>query len=150
MANEQLKPFTADDPRINRNGRPRDYEELRKLVRKVGYEEVVVNEDGSTMTMIESIVRDWMTSKSFRKQLAAIQYGFGKVPEKLEVERNASKIVIRSTEVDEDPEYIEDDSEAEFTLNSALPGGFETPHRSASLGEGSPPLLESSDIDPED
>jgi len=80
MANEQLKPFTADDPRINRNGRPRDYEELRKLVRKVGYEEVVVNEDGTTMTMIESIVRDWMTSKSFRKQLAAIQYGFGKVP----------------------------------------------------------------------
>ena len=133
MANEQLKPFTADDPRINRNGRPRDYEALRKLVRAVGYEEVDVHEDGTPMTLIESIVRDWMTSKSFRKQLAAIQYGFGKVPEKLEVERNASKIVIRWTEMDEDPEYIEDEGDvpllepAGFSINPALGGELEAP-----------------------
>lgn len=118
MANEQLKPFTQDDPRINRNGRPRDYEALRKLVRAVGYEDVDVHEDGTPMTLIESIVRDWMTSKSFRKQLAAIQYGFGKVPEKLEVERNASKIVIRWTEVYEDPEYIEDEGDDSLMLES--------------------------------
>ena len=124
MANEQLKPFTQDDPRINRNGRPRDYEELRKMVREVGFEQVGVKEDGTPMTLIESIVRDWMHSKSFNKQLAALQYGYGKVPEKLEVERNASKIVIRWTEADEDPEYIEDDSD--------------------------PLLLESEVVDPED
>jgi len=40
--------------------------------------------DGEVMTRIEVILRDWAGSKDAQKQIALVQYGYGKPPDKIE------------------------------------------------------------------
>ena len=47
MANEQnLIPFIKGDPRINRDGRPKNFDALRELAREIGYEPANVSLEG--------------------------------------------------------------------------------------------------------
>ena len=74
------KPFSKGDARINRNGRPKNFDMFRHLAQQMG-NEVISSADGSiSMTRVQMILRDWMTSKDPRKQLAFIEYAFGRVP----------------------------------------------------------------------
>ena len=103
MANEQnLIPFTKGDSRINRNGRPKNLDAMRELAREMGYEPMDIRSDPNALTYIEAILRDWMKSKNFHKQLAFIQYAFGKVPDKLEVNREGNRVIIEWGDEEED------------------------------------------------
>lgn len=91
MANNQnLIPFGKGDPRINRGGRPKKADIMRELAKKVCYEPVDLSTDPDARNHVQAILREWMTSGDFRKQLAVMQYAFGKVPsnEKPKKERN--------------------------------------------------------------
>jgi hypothetical protein len=77
-----LKPFTKGDRRINRKGRPKSFDEFRRLAQQIAHEKV--DKDGELMTRVEAILRNWTTSKQPVLQLAFIAYCYGKPPEKLE------------------------------------------------------------------
>lgn len=105
MANEKnLIPFSKDDPRINRNGRPKNFDALRELAKDIGYEPVDIRQDPVARNWIEAILRDWMTSKSFQKQQAFMQCAFGKVPDKIEITQERNKIIVTWMGEEEEPQ----------------------------------------------
>lgn len=104
-----LIPFTKGDKRINRNGRPKNFDALRELAKELGYEPLDIRSDPDAMNHLEDILRDWMTSRNFQKQLAFIQYAFGKVPDKLEVNREGNRIIVEWSEGTDSDTSDEDD-----------------------------------------
>ena len=77
--------FAKGDPRINRKGRPKTFDELRELAQQIAHEtvkaggnEVVI--DGHRVTVTEMILRQWATSKDARLQQAFMEWAYGKVP----------------------------------------------------------------------
>ena len=57
------------------------------------------------MTRLEVILRDWAGSKDAQKQIALVQYGFGKPPDKIEATGLENKPVLRlhfAHELDDD------------------------------------------------
>lgn len=91
MANERnLKPFTKNDKRINRDGRPKDAVSLAALVRRIGHEvattkdgKPVLGPDGKPMTVVETILRQRAQDKKYQGEF--IDRGWGKVPQAVEV-----------------------------------------------------------------
>jgi len=91
-------PFTKGDPRINRKGRPKTFDKLRELAIQIAQEQatskgepIIVN--GNFVTNAEMILRQWM--KDPKNQEKFIQYAFGKVPDKVDVEnKGAIKITV--------------------------------------------------------
>ncbi len=87
MANEQnLKPFKKGDPRINRNGRPKSFDKLRKLALQLAHEpaqgngkDIVV--DGQKQTQITMLLRQLMRDNPVK----FLEYAFGKPKEELEI-----------------------------------------------------------------
>jgi hypothetical protein len=77
-----LRPFKPGDGRINRAGRPKNFDAFRELCQKICHERVTL--DGEVMTRLEVILRDWAGSKDAQKQIALVQYGYGKPPDKIE------------------------------------------------------------------
>ena len=77
------KPFARGDARINRDGRPRGFDEMRKMAQKIASEKVI-DERGISMTCAEAVLRSWARSEEPQLQKAFIEYAFGKVPDKLE------------------------------------------------------------------
>ena len=76
------RPFTTGDKRINRSGRPKNFDALRELCQKICHEKIAV--DGEVVTRLENILRDWAGSKDAQKQIALVQYGYGKPADKME------------------------------------------------------------------
>ncbi len=75
--------FKKGDPRINRNGRPRTFDQARALAQAISHE-LEVNKDGNAMTVAESVLRSWAHSPEPQLQKAFIEYAFGKVPDKID------------------------------------------------------------------
>ena len=71
------KGFVKGDPRINRNGRPRSFDQLRKLAQQIAHERIA---DGSTVTAAEAILRQMAHDNPER----FIEIAFGKVPDQSE------------------------------------------------------------------
>ena len=78
-----LRPFVAGDRRINRRGRPKNFDAFRELAQAIAHEKTD-GDNGETITIVESILRSWAKSKEPTLQKAFIEYAFGKVPDKLE------------------------------------------------------------------
>ena len=83
------KGFVKGDPRINRKGRPKDFDSLRSLTQQIahevarkskeqGGEPVIV--DGHAVTITEAIMRSWAMSKDPRLQQKFIEVAYGQVP----------------------------------------------------------------------
>lgn len=110
MANEQnLKPFKKGDPRINRKGRPKNFDALRELAQSIAHEAAISDGkplvvDDHLVTYAEAILRQWATSKDVRKQQAFIEYAYGKPPVKTEVTGEDGKAIqIRFVEKGDGP-----------------------------------------------
>lgn len=76
-----LIPFVKGDRRINRRGRPKSFDALRKLAQEI------VNEDlaDSGLTRLQAMLMAMSTSRNPRDRELILQYGFGKVKDELEV-----------------------------------------------------------------
>ena len=75
------KPFTKADPRINRLGRPKSFDEARKAAVSMFDQKVVVTlPDGKKVAMsrFEMLMMDWITSRNYQKQAKAIEVAYGK------------------------------------------------------------------------
>lgn len=79
------KGFSKGDPRINRLGRPKHFDEFRKLAQRISHEKII-GPDGNTITRAEQLLRNWAKSRVPALQLAFAAYCWGKPPEKLEVD----------------------------------------------------------------
>lgn len=82
--------FVKNDPRINRKGRPKNFDGLRELALQIAHEvaksngeDVVI--DGKKITVANAIMRQWSVSKNPQLQRAFIEIAFGKVPDKVEL-----------------------------------------------------------------
>jgi hypothetical protein len=56
MSQKDLIPFTKNDPRINRNGRPKTFDKLRNLALSIAERELVVFDREEVMKRVESII----------------------------------------------------------------------------------------------
>ncbi len=83
QATERLKPFRfkKGDPRINRTGRPRTFDQCRDLVQKIAHEELQLK-DGSKISVVEDVLRSLAKGDTRAKEIF-LQYGYGKVPDKI-------------------------------------------------------------------
>lgn len=83
--------FVKGDPRINRKGRPKNFDQVRSLALDIAHEPaigadgkpIIIN--GHGVTVAEAILRKWSTSKDARLQTLFMEYAFGKVPQRQEV-----------------------------------------------------------------
>ena len=78
-------PFRKGDPRINRKGRPKSFDQLRSLAQEIAHEAakqgnqpVVI--DGHVVTVTEAIMRQWAMSKDPRLQQKFVEVAYGQVP----------------------------------------------------------------------
>jgi hypothetical protein len=102
---------------INRNGRPRSFDALRKLAQQIAAEIVpgkqgqpatvkTLNLDGSegehVLTVAEGILRQWATSGKPELQRAFVEVAFGKVPVTIESDSASALPVLRVEVVTEE------------------------------------------------
>lgn len=99
MANpENLKNFVKGDPRINRKGRPKNFDALRKLAMMIGNEPITAK-DGTTMTRAELILRSWSMSNNYQLQKAYMEIAYGKVPDEVNL-KSDNKVVFEVRYID--------------------------------------------------
>ena len=70
---------------INKRGRPPSADKIRALAQQIGREKIT-DKDGSTISLIEGILRGWSRSEDLQAQQLFVAYGWGKPTDKLEVE----------------------------------------------------------------
>lgn len=105
------KNFSAHPENAIHTGRPKDFDQLRKMVLEMGNKEAEFEiEVGKgkkkkiqklKMTMFQRILMDWFSSQSFEKQQSIMQHGFGKVPDAIDITSKGKSIVIPPEKVAE-------------------------------------------------
>ena len=104
--------FQERKNQINRKGRPRSFDAVRELAQEIARETVrdkngdpALLPNGKQVTTVELILRSWSQSQDPRKQLAFVEYAYGKVPQQTEVTgKDGGPVVIK---------VIYDDAKAE-------------------------------------
>jgi hypothetical protein len=106
------KPFAKGDKRINRKGRPKNFDALRELAQHIGkeaHESPIAKERG--WSRIEVILRSWAVSGEPQLQKAFVEIAYGKVKDEI-----AHSGVVRY-----ELEYVDDwRSEANQTAETAF------------------------------
>jgi len=81
-----LRPFAKGDPRINRKGRPKNFDALRSLAKTIADEpHPAAKQDGKNWTRVETIMRTWASSSNPAFQKAFIEIAYGKTPDMVDV-----------------------------------------------------------------
>ena len=92
-------PETGEiDERINRTG-VRKFDELRHLTQRLLNEltEVKTGDKQTAMRQLEFMMRTWILSGDFQKQARAVEIGYGKVPDEVNMHTFDIDEFIRST-----------------------------------------------------
>ena len=97
MANKTGKgTFQKGDPRINRKGKPRDFQAFRELGQQIANEVLTDKDgkpvviDGHIVTVAEGILRKWSRSNDPKLQIAFIEVAYGKTPTQTEITEHIS------------------------------------------------------------
>lgn len=92
--------FKKGDPRINRKGRPKNFDALRELTKNILSEVAtdaegnpLVAPDGHLMTTVEVVLRSMVHDRKQRRQ--ALEIAYGKVPEELTIHDDDDMIQVR-------------------------------------------------------
>ena len=85
--------FKKGDPRINRKGRPKNFDALRALAKMIANEKIESKDGKQVMSRVELILRQWAGSGNDKLARAFIEYAYGKVPDTLDVGVE-SKIIV--------------------------------------------------------
>ena len=88
---DHLTPFKKGDKRINRSGRPKNFDKLRKLAIKIAAEEAA----NTGMTRVELMLTAMASSKHPSDRKLFLEYAYGKVRDELDVTSGGQKITIR-------------------------------------------------------
>lgn len=116
---DNLKPFVKGDPRINRKGRPKNFDKLRELAKQIANEAITTKDGAVTMTTIEAILRRWAASGNPQLQKQFVEVAYGKVPMSVEVsgaDGGAIPLVIvqrADTPINPSPEVFSDEERTE-------------------------------------
>ena len=90
--NPPTNGFKKGDPRINRKGRPKNFDALRTLAQMIATE-VITSKDGNTkMSKVEMIMRAWSMSGNPKLQQQFIEVAYGKVPQPIDVTSKGEQI----------------------------------------------------------
>ena len=81
--------FVKGDPRINRRGRPKSFDQLRKLAQKMSYEIIGEDSEGNPVSAIYSILQG-IAKENPEKFL---EIAFGKVPNPIEMKVESNSTV---------------------------------------------------------
>jgi len=84
--------FVKGDARINRKGRPKDFDALRELAKQIAAEPVMIGD--KKLTVVEAILRQWAQSKNAILQKGFLEIAYGKVPDEA-INENIGEIVLR-------------------------------------------------------
>ena len=105
-------PFRKGDPRINRKGRPKSFDQLRSLAQEIAHEAAKQSKeqgggpvviDGHVVTVTEAIMRQWAMSKDPRLQQKFIEVAYGQVPSVTRLEgQDGGPMVIKVVYENED------------------------------------------------
>lgn len=113
--NNNLKPFKKGDPKINRNGRPRRSDLFRQQALEILCEPMLIDGKPIGMSRLEYLLREWLNSGVFKKQLAVIQYAYGKVPNNPPFNgRDAQIVVDWNGKITSHIEYLDEEDESRF------------------------------------
>lgn len=121
------KPFTAgSDPRRNTRGRPKNFDELRRLSQLIGAEETT-DSKGNVMTRIEHVLRKLAASSDPQALRIFLEYGFGRPVDRVELEELNPKTTLRLLFAHEEPCLLKPDGpilavNGERTRRPLLPG----------------------------
>ena len=83
-ARDNLIPFVKGDKRINRLGRPKNFDGMRRLAKLIGNEETISKDDPVERSVIERILRKWSRSSETALQKAFVEIAYGKVPDNID------------------------------------------------------------------
>ena len=106
---DQLTPFKKGDKRINRSGRPKNFDKLRKLAIKIAAEEAA----NTGMTRVELMLTAMASSKNPSDRALFLAYAFGKPKEEMDITSKGESINLK----EEDAERFD---RAILTLADAL------------------------------
>ena len=94
--------FKKGDPRINRKGRPKNFDALRALAKVIANEKVQTKDGQTVMSRVELILRQWAASGNWQLQKQFIEVAYGKVKDELELTgKDGSPIEISNLTEDE-------------------------------------------------
>lgn len=79
------KPFVKGDKRINRKGRPKSFDALRKLAIKIAGETIPGGANGEDITRIEAMLRVLTSSKAPADRALFLAYAYGKPKEQVDI-----------------------------------------------------------------
>lgn len=88
------KGFTKGDPRINRKGRPKSFDQLRALAQMIANEVGATDENGTPHTNAEMALRKLLKEETTK----FLEVAYGKVPQPVDVTSGGEKIIEVSTE----------------------------------------------------
>ncbi len=103
------RPFSTGDERINRSGRPKTFEELRRTADMIA-SELVPGPNGEMISRGELLLRSWIKSKNPILQRSFLEYWVGKPADRLELDAleppKKIRLVLRYAHEDPDsPDY---------------------------------------------
>ena len=88
------KGFVKGSPNINRKGRPKVFNDLRKLALEIANDiatkdgKPIYDENGKGLSVIDVIMKQWAFSKDPRFQKAFVEICYGKVPDVIELPKD--------------------------------------------------------------